>query len=276
MGFKRFLSVFSFCVFLNFLALFGTDVKPWFGNNLEFLMRYDVSYLGYHHVNSRGNLKKKGDDAIFADASLSVAGFDLLAIEAELLFAKTKRHRNFGVEAPRLTIRYLALDDILGDPVSMTLGFTFTAPVKASRHDISEFHFGRFEYELHAALGKETPYRETWQSRWWAVLFAGVADRGSPWIKGEAAWERNYCDALTLRFFVASQYGFGQHALLHHHPFPGYGGIKFRTLDAGVRCSCMLCSGICLSAQYDHRLYAYNAPAFANYITLYLFIPFSI
>jgi hypothetical protein len=278
----RFFKLLAFLILLP-LGLFSTELKPWLDTDFQIRAKGNALLQYYREVYSPHESIRYHNLDQFYTLSGSVAIPDLVSmdmnrgigVELEMTLANTRRqHPN--LDNIRLTGRYQFLDDIIGDPISLTAGLTVTQAFKNALFDISSFHHGLIEAEATIAFGKECSYSEFWDSRWWGLLGCGIGDWGTFWLHGYAAWEKNWCDCHQLRFFMNSLYGFGQKNINRCDNFHGYGKIKHRSVDIGVRYSYFLDYGQSLSIQYAFRPYAYNFPTFNNTLEIAIIYPFGL
>lgn len=260
-------------LFLSHLV-FATQLEPWLGNNLELESRFTYFLESYQRIEtSKGKTKRPTDDSFYT-LSLGTSAFDLLAAEIELVLSDTRSH-SFDWDCVRLTGRYALLDDIIGDPVSLITGITVTQASTAGLHDISSFHHGKIEAELHASIGQELSCDRFWTSRWWSVFGVGLADVGSAWIRANGVYEKNWWNQYQARLFVNTLWGFG-HNRLKLHAFHGYGPIHHQAIDLGASFTyCFAFSGT-LSLEYSRRLFARNFPENVNQYKVCFFYPFGL
>lgn len=256
------------------LSCVATEFQPWFDQPLLVHSRLAYTFQTYKSVSvARGSIREASDDS-FLHTSLS-ANFDRYALEVEALTAQSS-HRNFGWDSIKTTGRYQLMDDVIADPVSLTAGLSIGKAWKQAVHDLSSFHHGRFETELHLACGKETSFGGLWTSRLWSVGAIGVADSGSPWLRFNSSLERNYCDLFRIRFSVDTLWGLGSRGLQLGRHFHGYGPIKHQSVDLGTRLSYFFVDvGGTLSVDYTYRAYAKNFPKNTSRITVKFYYPFS-
>ena len=208
---------------LSPLMGFATDLKPWYDRYLEIQPKATYIFQSYSKIKTgEGTLHRSSNDH-FLNFSVSGA-YDRWSAELETTFAAT-RHRSFGFCDARLTGRYQWLDDVVGDPVSLVTGVTLTQACKIALHDPSCFYHGKFEAEMHLAVGKEIACEQFWTSRGWGVLGLGLADTGSPWIRADFAWEQNWCDVHEFEIALRTLWGCGGENF-HRYHFKGYGPIK--------------------------------------------------
>lgn len=261
--------IYIFIVFLPF-SIFGIELMPWFEKNLEIHPRVTYLFQTYDKVDDN----KHSSDDHYVNLSLSVA-YDRWNGELEVTAGHT--HENcFGLDNIRLTGRYLWLNDVVGDYISLVPGITITKAFKPFRRDFSSFHHGGIEVEGHVAFGQETSCFEFWSSRWWGVVAIGVADVGSPWIRGDLAWEKNWWDLHWIRFFLNSLWGLGSDNLKRTSKFRGYGSIMHQSIDVGAKYFYQInCSGI-LSVGYAYRVHAKNFPSYAHQVILSFMYPFGL
>lgn len=259
------------------IYLSATEYAPWFGTSFQLEGRASAEYQTFNAFDSNGHSHHYKTRDFFGNLSLSLAIDPVVlwpvSVEIETLLART-HHRSWGLDSFKLTGRYQWMDDILGDPVSLTGGLSLILPVKVALHDISSFHHGIVECEAHVAVGKEFSLFDQWTFRHWGLLAIGVADRGSPWFRGGYFWEKNFCNGFSLDLFFEGLLGLGSRRL-HAHHFHGYGGIRHRSIDLGVQLNYQLdCFGV-ISLAYTYRPYARNFPKNVNCIQLSLFYPFA-
>lgn len=251
----------------------ATDLKPWFPRYLEFQSYFTYLHQQYCKVNegTRSIYWRSKDD--FYSAGLELA-YDDFCGELEFTFSGTKRH-HLGPDNAKATLRYQVLDDIIGDPVSLVAGVTVTQVFALSLKDISTFHHGGIEGEFHLSVGKECADWDVWSSRWWVVGGIGVGDHGSPWIHGEIAWEKNWCDRHRVRLYSVGIYGLGDENL-DVFQFDGYGDIQHQSIDVGAMYRYTFdCEGS-LSVGYAYRVHARNCPKEVNIYYVTYDYPFGI
>lgn len=217
------------------ISLFATEYAPWIGNFLEVETRISAAYQQFRHVNSSHRNFSYPSHDFFTNFNAGIAPDDCYDVQVDLLFADT-RHRNYGFDSGKVTGRYFILNDIVGDPVSLTAGLSLILPIHSALRDIGSFHHGMAELEGHMAVGLETPYFTTWLQRQYAVFALGIATQGSPWLRVKYHFERALCNNFSLQFFFDSLFGLGRRSLRKHH-FHGYGAIAHRSIDTGLKLS---------------------------------------
>lgn len=255
-------------------SLAATDYRPWFGNTLEIETCAACQLQGYRKVSTGEGTKHHPAIDLFFDLSAATS-FDFLAAELEAVATDT-RYRRFGMDCIKLTGRYRWLNDIVGDPVSLVTGLSIAQVFKPGLRNLSSFHHGGIECEAHVAVGRERSFMQYWFSRYWAVLGVGIADMGYPWIRGDYAWEYNFCEKHILRLFANSLWGLGYHHLHHVNHFHGYGSIRHQSIDLGARYSFLFNWGGTLSLEYAYRVFARNCPKGVNIAYLSLCYPFGL
>ncbi|MGK5594636.1 MAG: hypothetical protein ACSNEK_04675 [Parachlamydiaceae bacterium] len=261
--------------FILLLTLFwvahlsATEFAPWFGNQYQFEARYRALYQKYHRVGRHHHA-----DDLFSQLSLSFSPDPKVNGEAEILFADT-RYRDFGFDSGKVTGRCLLLNDIIGDPVSLTSGLSFTFPIYSGLHDTSSFHTGTVETEAHLAVGKEYSCLDQWYQRQYALFAIGIATQGSPWIRLQYSWEERLCYGWAYELFAKSVFGFGKRRL-HISDFNGYGAIAHRSIDLGIKLNYILDFSGILSFEYAYRVFAQNFPKNTHLVQLTYFYPFSL
>lgn len=206
-----------------------------------------------------------------ADLGLAVEPFE---IQLEAVMADTRR-RSFGMDHFALTGRYKYMNDILGDPLTVTFGGTYIQAWKWALYDISSFHHGLYEFEAHTSVGKEFSYGSEWLWRWWTLFALGLSERGAPWLRAEAFVEKNYCDSYLLRAFVKSLWGFGSRPL-HVHHFHGYGAVNHQSIELGIGAHYTFENQGTIKLEYARRIFSRNFPSRANNVVLSYLYPFGL
>lgn len=258
------------------LSLFAIDLEPWYTPSFEFQSELTWFYQSYDKVEVwDSSIPYKSNDN-FAKARLGMSILDTYDIQVEVVGGETRAH-SFNFDHVSLTLRYLLMDDVEGDLFSLVVGATGIHANKQAVDDVSSFHHGQSEGELHVSIGKEIPRWDTWSSHWWLVGAVGCADQGSPWVRGNAYAEyqlptRN----LFIRFFGESLWGLGGKNITNITHFKGYGDIKHQSVDAGFRVTYRTdyCGSFYL--QYARRFLARNYPKNTNLLTISYVYPFGL
>jgi len=237
----------------------ATEYMPWFGNVLEFENRISYVHQRYDEVDTAsGSLDRSSRDH-FLDFSLVFTTLNDMSLEAELGLANTSQ-RGFGMENLKATGRVLLSNDIIGDPFSLTAGASLLWVFEDGLDDISTPHHGEIGLELHTAIGRELAIERFWETRYWAMMGVGLANRGVLWTQSQWAIETKMDDHHIGRLFVNSRSGIGDRKLSFDKPFGGYGLIQHRMLEGGVRYHHGLPFLGALVFEYTYRVYAHSSP----------------
>lgn len=261
--------------------LLTTELAPWFGKVFQIETHTSVLCQSYSRIKSGNHSVEHHEN----DQFLTLGGAftfvnpltNSIPLNGELegTLANTRRQHP-GLDNLRATVRAQILQDIPAlDPFTVTVGLTLTKAFKNSLRDISSFHHGSIEGELHTAIGKEYDCHQFWLSRFWGVAGVGIGDHGSPWIRGDLNIERNYWDRNQMGIAVRTLWGLGGKKL-HLHHFKGYGPVNHQSIDVGMRYTYFLdCDGY-FGVEYFRRVYAKNFPAHTNLFRLLIMYPFSL
>jgi hypothetical protein len=241
----------------------ATEYKPWLGNLYEFESRSSLRYQRFHWFSSGSHLQKFSSNDFFLNVSLSNARPDF-GVEFEVLQASTRRQKG-DIDRLRINGKYVWLDDVAGDPWTVTTGLSFIQAFRHSLKDLGSFHHGMEEGELFLSVGKETACETVWSSRWWGILGIGIAERGSPWIRFNLHYEKGWCDRHETKLFMHSMCGLGNKRLPVRH-FHGYGPIRHQSIDIGFRYTYLLEFFGSVSLEYSYRVYAQNFPIYAHQV----------
>lgn len=258
---------------LSFTQGAATEYQPWLGNSYEFEFRTSLIYESYSKLAVDSHLKPYSSDNVFLNASLSNATPDF-GVELEAVEVSTRQQKG-KMDQLKLTGRYSWLDDLAGDSWSLIPGFSYRQAFKNSLKDISCFHHGLYEGEVFLSFGKEKSLDTYWHSRWWSLIGIGMAERGSLWLRFQLVYERCWWDKHRMRLFLHSLWGGGNKKLSIHH-FNGYGSIRHRSVDLGLRYTYSLDYFGTASLEYSYRIYAQNFPIYTHHLLAQLLYTFGL
>jgi hypothetical protein len=240
----------------------ATELDPWHDAKYSVDVRGKCLLQDFRRLDTGcGSIKRPEFDAFYNFSALGVVN-EAVTAELEFLVSNT-RYRGIGANALRLTGRYFLLDDVIGDPVSLVTGLTASKIFRASKRNVAIFDHGGIACEAHVAVGKELSCEQFWTSRAWGVLGLGVADVGSPWLRANLVWERNWWNIHRLKVFADTVWGFGGKRLCIY-PFHGYGSVNYQAVDVGIRYGFIFPNNSILYAGYAYRVYGRNCPLHAN------------
>lgn len=186
------------------------------------------------------------------------------------------RNRLFDLEGAVAAGRWLLMNDIIGDPVSLTTGVALAySPNKASKNS-SLLRHAPFEAELHFAVGREVTSRATWSSRWWGFGACTFSSKGNPRAEGFLTWEKNFQDKHRLGFFGDYLYGLGSRKLSSIEQFDGYRSLGYRTFKGGIAYTYVMDVWGEVTAKYSRSFYEKYMPEDRERLSLQLFLPFGL
>ena len=253
----------------------GLEVQPWFGDVYEFHLLSSYSYSLFDKVQGgRPQLTKPFNEHLVY-FGLDFSPSPEWAIDGDIQFADTTQ-MSFNFRTVALQARYLWLDDIIGDKVSLSTGFNARLTPSYALRDVSCPSRANLDMELNFSMGKEFEATESWLFRVWGFGCVGHANRGSPWVRAIIALETNIDDQHKLALYAEGNNGYGRHTHLSTDHFNGYAKIRTKSIDLGVRYG--LRTGVwgTLRFEYARRVLAKAAPAQVNtWIVSYL-LPFSL
>lgn len=257
-----------------FLSGHALEVAPWFGEIWEFHLRSNYTYYRFSHVqNGYPDLKHPWNTQLLA-FSLEVPMKDTFDTEVEIEFAHTSQ-QSWGFRSCAGQFRYLLLDDVAGDPISLMVGANIRGVSHRSLRDISSPYHAEANFEVNSAVGKEWSYMQYWRMRSFAFAGMGIANRGSLWIRGLAAFEGNYQDRHQYQVFANTYWGFGPNRRVNIDHFNGYAKIHHQSIDLGAGYSYLFDMWGSLNLNYAFRVYAHSFPEYVNFFALTYNLPFS-
>ncbi len=262
--------------FLSILPISGwcVDYHPWIGNYLEFEWNSTLRFQSFQKLAASSHHSHYASDDFFLTTSLALAAKPDFSLDIEATAARTRRQSG-SIDQIRLNGRIVWLDDIVGDPITLTTGVGFIQAFDWSVKDISSFHHGRSEAEMFLSVGKEWAEDDQWTSRTWAVAALGSAIRGSPWIRFDVAYAKRVKLCHEFELFAHTLWGLGRKQL-HRDHFHGYGSIHHQSIDVGCRYTYLIEFFGSASIEYAKRIYAHHFPVQAHQISLSLLYTFGL
>jgi hypothetical protein len=263
------------------LCASALEMKPWFPTPWEFQLQTAFTYSRYRHVqDARKQLTHPSNDYLITFDLGVVPMFSLYAqgnldLEVEVELAQTPR-QNFGLRSAALQARYLWLDDILGDFASVTTGLILRGATHASLRDVSSPYHAYANAELNSAIGKEWDQGPFWHVRTFALAGVGMAEQGSPWVRGHYALQINQREKFRYEIFTDGYFGFGHKRRINVDHFKGYAHIHHQSIDVGARFAILFYLWGHLDFEYVRRVYARSFPEQVNFFTISYHLPFSL
>ena len=243
------------------IAVSATELMPWFGNDKEFEWRTSYRFQRYGTAHSFAGRTDFDGYGHYLTTGLAISPAPCLAVEFEGGLSRTDFDHGVQVHAGILTVRHNVCNDIVGDPVALTLGATFYFPTSMSVRDVGSLYHTELDSELHVSIGQETACGRSWSTRYWAVFAAGIGLEDSPWLRFHISHEWNCNDCHLVRLFYTVRGGLGDDALDLTQRFEGYGSIRYRIMEAGGRYTWIIpYHGEC-AVELTQRVWALHAPS---------------
>lgn len=263
-----------FFFLLPLFSLGALEVQPWFGDCLEFHFLGSYAYSYFDRVQ-----KGKPQLDYTFQSHVAYLGLDFSptpewSVDGEIQLADTSK-QNFNFRTIALQARYLWLDDIIGDSVSLATGASARFTNTDSLRDVSCPYHANFDFEFNFSMGKEFDVSDCWAWRMWGFGAVGHANKGSPWVRAILALETNYDDQHKFAFFANGSNGYGRHTTVHINNFNGYGKIRQKSIDLGVRYGYTLGVYGTLRFAYVRRVLAKSCPQNVNFFIFSYLLPFS-
>lgn len=258
------------------LFVYGEDNRPWFGNDNEFEWKTSQSYQAYKQMDAQSLAVPKRSHSHYTDMSLGVATMGKYYGALSVRLADTD-FRDFGVESFSFTASKLLMNDLVGDPYSLSVGAQTTiTPTSESLNDPSSLRHSYLEAKVLASIGREKSREWTWSYRYWASLSLGGGNKGSPWAELFLAFEKNFWDQHCMRLSLDSRKGFGSQDLVQPAVFTGYRELDYHLADLAASYSYKFAYWGSLTIQGKSRVEARYVPKRAHMMTLSYNLPFSL
>ncbi len=264
-------------IFLLFFpcTLFGFFLQPYYSPLAEFQFRPAYSCCYYPSVSRGKNPASYRSHDQRLDLNFGVQFWPNWELQFASDFLESRK-LNWGAERVGLQVRHLFLDDVVGDPISLSVGLQgFYVPTRSLR-DVGVSYHAQGNFELGAAIGKEMGKTYHWFFRFWGFLGVGIANRGLPWIRPVITAEMKFEQNHALKAFVESYLGFGNRHHVNINDFNGYAKIAHRSIDLGLNYTHFFRIWGRLSLQGTYRVYAHSFPKRAVSACLTYRLPFSL
>ena len=261
-------------LFLLFpLSLSAFVVDPWFSNIGEFQLRSTYSYRYYPQMSQSQTSYHSNDHLI--DLNLGLTFLPSWEAQLESDFSDIQK-LSWGAERLGAQIRYLMLNDVAGDPVSLTIGGQLFYVPSRNLRDVSCPYHAEGNLELGVGMGKELGGVYHWLYRLHGFFGIGTGNRGSPWLHPSLSVEMKYGRPHKFQLTADGSFGLGKQSLVFVDRFHGYAKIKHRSVDLSLGYSYHFKIWGSLEMQCVYRLYAYACPERVGMFTMSYHFPFSI
>lgn len=265
--------------YLSFFLVLGSAAgaypfKPWLGNLFEFQFKGAYTYQYYSRIKlEEGDFHKRVHNQLVGlDLGMTVLPNAALGIDiaAQKRTAHAMTFDHVGVRG-----QYLLLDDIVGDPVSMTFNLMLTSNDRKALPAMGLMHHGRFEALAGFSIGREWAIGRTFTHRLWANLGLGGASHASLYTMDSLSWQINFIDRLRFGLKGLFDAGYGTKKLQSIEGFDGYRHLRYRTADLVANLKYRWGIWGDLSLQVGRRLWAESAPQNNFFFTITYHLPFS-
>jgi len=240
-------------------SLAAFEEKPWLGNQFEFYLDSSYSYSRFTKVAQPVKQLKHPFNANLLSFDLGFCPVDGWEVAFEAEFAATTK-QCFGRRSLAGMLRTRWLDDIVGDPVSLTTGVIARMTSHNSLRDISCPSSARWDVELHSAIGKEWSSGADWSMRLYGIGAIGQGSRGSPWTKAKAAFGIRQSVSSAWEVYSLGYWGFGNKNKVNISHFHGWGSYNHSSVDVGAAYIYCLEVWGNLRLDFFYRFYAYVYP----------------
>lgn len=256
------------------LALCALEVQPWFGDVYEFHSLTSYAYGRFRHVQGGVPQLNGPFQTNVLYEGLDFSPSPVWSVDGDIQFAATTQ-MNFNFRTAAIQARYLWLDDIIGDRISLATGFSTRFTPSYALHDISCPSRSNADFEVNFSLGKELEATDNWLFRLWAYGSVGHGITGSPWVRAIAAIETNIHNQHKMALYADGTNGYGRHSHLSTDHFNGYARIRNKSIDIGFRYGYQIGVWGTIRAEYIRRVLAKASPAQVNTWAVSYLLPFS-
>jgi len=265
-----------FALLLSPSALFCLfELSPYFGKTWEFYLSPFYRLHTYPDVQGAVNPSSYSSTDHILGGRLQVSFWPNWDGQVVYEAAKTDK-LSWGTRSAAAMVRHLFLDDVQGDPVSLTLGGMLRYVPNRAQTDPSTPYHATMNLEVGSAVGKEWSHLEQWLSRLFFYGGLGIGNRGAPYANTELSYEGNWDDRVHGRIFTVGYFGFGARNQVNIGKMRGYANIAHHSIDIGGGITFLSDRMGSFYSEYAYRVYAHAFPEHAHTLTLLYTFPFSI
>ncbi len=256
-------------------SAYALQAQPWFSEVYEFVFFSRYSFAWYPGI-SHAIVQPAGTSHInLLHFDLGIAVAPQCSFDADFELSETSR-QSFGFRSLALQGRYLCMDDIIGDPVSLSVGFNARYTGHSAITDVSCPYYGDVDFEANIALGREFEVRlSPWRTRLWGFGSLGQANRGSPWLRAIIGFDASYQEMHRLAMLFNAAHSFGRRRNIDINNFHGYGKYRQKFIDLSLQYGLRMGVWGMLSFEYRRRLLAKTCPENVNTLGISYLLSFS-
>lgn len=129
------------------------EMQPWFGDVYEFHFLGTYSYSRFNKVQNGFPQLTSPFHANVIYLGLDFSPSPEWSLDTDLQFADTTQ-QSFNFRTAAIQARYLWLDDIVGDRVSLTTGANIRITNTSSLKDVSCPSYGNVDFEVNFSIGR--------------------------------------------------------------------------------------------------------------------------
>ncbi len=241
--------------------LWEIEVSPSYA--VAYYPRLDGSCQSYH----------SWDQTVSLSAGATV--LPILDVDCLMDFFKS-RERRFGLQSVAARGRYLWLNDVAGDKVTLTTNLVLRYVPSGNFKDPSCPYHALLSGELGLGLGKEFAHLFHWRSRLYALAAAGMGNTRCGWYRLVGGGKMHFpMQRSVLALELETYNGFGSERKIDLNNFQGYGKLAHHSLDIQLMYSWEISVWGSMEVAAKYRVYASVFPEQLFQIMLSYRLPFS-
>ena len=250
------------------------EYATWLGNVYEFEAKGIYEYAHSNKLDTAHGDKSHTLHSNLLKVGLLFTPHPEWDLELEAGVAETTKH-NLAYDETKLAVRHVWLNELTGDPVSLTTGVTLGLQQEKFLRDLSLIRHGPFEALFHVAVGREFGYSDTQYYNAWVMGQVGTANKSSDWVHAEGHLDWIISETHFFDLFLKLERGSGDKKLHTGRHFHGYSHIAYRFADLGLRYEYCINSVGKVYVEAKKRLHARFCPKGLYALEVGFDIPFS-
>jgi len=254
--------------------LYALNVEPWYRNLWEFTFSPSYTYDYFRSI-QRGRPSSVSSNNHLLLFHLDFPPSVSWELDTELEFAATS-FQGMGFRSSGWQARYLWLDDVAGDPISLTTGWSFRGVSRRNLKDLDCPYHATLNFEGNISCGKEWGHPNEGYLRACGFGALGWGNKGSLWVRFLGRIEKNIAHSHRWQLSLQGYFGLGHQVIVNTLHFNGYGSIRHKSLDCTLEYSYLFRVWGELSFSYSRRVYARSFPQGVNFFMIKYLLPFSL
>jgi len=262
-----------FLLLLFTSSVWAFEESPWFSE--PYLFEFRPAFTWGYFSEVEGGSESFSSNTQDLVLNLGVATMSNIEAQVDLQFWGSKQ-KSFNFESMAVQLRYLVLDDLVGDLISLTAGANFRVVPFWRLQDVAMPYHYVSNLEAVVSAGKEFSSGPYWYFHLYGLGAFGWANKGAPWLRFLLEGRYNIQNTHRLSGICRSYIGLGDKRTVDVSNFDGYYDVYHRSIDLAASYYYHFREWGDLGVEGGYRVFARAYPEWNRYIMIEWKVPFSI